>query len=188
MSRIGKKPIPIPEGVEVQIEDSRVRVKGPKGELGITLRPEINADVKEGQIVIAPRKELSLKQDKRVPAFWGLTRALISNMVSGVSHGFEKKLEIIGIGYKASLDGEDLILNIGFTHPVKIKAAPGIKFSVDKSVITVSGTDKQLVGETAAKIRKVRKPEPYKGKGIRYMGEHVRRKLGKRAATGTAAK
>ena len=178
MSRIGKKPIKIPEAVEVKIKDGKVNVKGPKGELNLVLRPEIKVETKEGQIFVTPQIET-----KQTKAFWGLTRALLQNMVKGVTESYEKKLEIEGVGYKANLEGQDLVLNVGFSHPVKIKAPDGIKFSVDKNTITVNGIDKGLVGQTAAKIKKVRPPEPYKGKGIRYAGEHIKRKVGKKAAT-----
>lgn len=178
MSRVGKKPILIPEGVDVKIEGQKVIVKGPRGELFREVRPEIRVSLENGKILVAPEKET-----KQTKAFWGLTRALLSNMLKGLTEGFEKKLEIKGIGYRANLEGDQLVLNMGFTLPVKIKAPEGIKFLVEKNIITVSGIDKELVGEIAAKIRAVRPPEPYKGKGIRYMGEQIRRKLGKRAVT-----
>lgn len=186
MSRVGRKPILIPEGVEVKTEGYETKIKGPKGELFIKIRPEIKIETKssskkgekEKQILVSPQKET-----KKTRAFWGLTRALLFNAVQGVTKGYEKKLEIQGIGYRASIDGHDLILQIGFTHPIKIPAPKGINFSVEKNIITVSGIDKGLVGELAAKIRKVRPPEPYKGKGIRYLGEVVKRKAGKKAVT-----
>lgn len=175
MSRIGKKPILIPDGVEVKIEGQKVRVSGPKGEISREVRPEVKVAVEE--------KNIMVRAGDDAKALWGLTRALLFNMVKGVTEGYEKKLEIEGVGYRASLEGEDLVLSVGFTQPVKIKRPEGIKFSLEKNVITVSGIDKELVGQTAATIRKVRPPEPYKGKGIRYQGEQVRRKLGKRAVT-----
>ena len=178
MSRVGKKPIQIPQGVEVKISGQKVMVRGPKGELSREVRPEIGVEVKEGKILVSPKIET-----KKTKALWGLTRALIANMIKGVTEGYEKKLEIEGIGFRASVEGENLVLSVGFTHPVKIKAPEGIKFSVEKNIITVSGTDKELVGQMAAKIRAIRPPEPYKGKGIRYVGERVRRKVGKKAAT-----
>ncbi|PIS39776.1 MAG: 50S ribosomal protein L6 [Candidatus Nealsonbacteria bacterium CG08_land_8_20_14_0_20_38_20] len=181
MSRIGKKPILIPEGVEVKIEGQKVIIKGPKGELSRQIRPEICLEVKENKIFVAPQME-----SKKTKAFWGLTRSLIFNMVKGVKEEYEKKLEIEGLGYKASLEGKDLVLSVGFTNPVKIMAREGIKFSVEKNVIVVSGFDKELVGQLAAKIKKTRPPEPYKGKGIRYFKEVIRRKEGKKAATTTA--
>ncbi len=178
MSRIGKKPILIPEGVEVKVSDNKVVVKGPKGELEQEIRPEIRVNIKEAKIFV-----LSQGESKKVKALWGLTRALLANMVKGVTQGYEKKLEIQGVGYRAKLEGEDLILQVGFSHPVQIKQEEGIKFSVEKNIITVSGIDKAKVGEVAAKIRAVRPPEPYKGKGIRYVGEQVRRKVGKKVVT-----
>ena len=178
MSRIGKKPIEIPKGVEVKIEDNVVIVKGPKGELQKKIRPEIKVEIKENEILVSPEKET-----KKTNAFWGLTRTLISNIIKGVTEGYEKKLEIQGVGYKANLEGEDLVLQVGFSHSVKIDKVGGIKFEVEKNIIAISGIDKELVGQVAAKIRKVRPPEPYKGKGIRYVGEEVRRKAGKKVVT-----
>lgn len=178
MSRIGKKPIEILKGVEVKVESNTVFVKGPKGELQKDVPLEIKIEIKGNEIFLSPEKET-----KRSKAFWGLFRTLIFNMIKGVTDGYEKKLEIHGVGYKANLEGEDLILLVGFSHSVKIDKVEGIKFLVEKSIITVSGIDKELVGQIAAKIRKVKKPEPYKGKGIRYLGEEVRRKTGKKAAT-----
>jgi len=178
MSRIGKKPIEILKSVEVKVENNRVIVKGPKGELQKEVPSEIKIEIKDDKIFVSPKKET-----KRTKAFWGLFRTLIFNMIKGVIDGYEKKLEIHGVGYKANLEGEDLVLLAGFSHSVKINKVEGIKFSVEKNIITVSGIDKQLVGQVAAKIRKVRPPEPYKGKGIRYLGEEVRRKSGKKVAT-----
>lgn len=178
MSRIGKKPIEIPAGIEVKIAGKQVSIKGPKGELFQKVRPEIKVETREGKIFVMV--EIETKESK---AFWGLTRALLNNMVKGVIEGYEKKLEIEGVGFRTNLEGEDLVLNVGFSHPVKIKAPQGIKFAVEKNIITVSGIDKALVSQTAANIRKVRPPEPYKGKGIRYFGEQIKRKVGKRAAT-----
>ena len=179
MSRIGKKPILIPDGVEVKVDGSNVSVKGPKGDLSLDIRNEIAVQVKEGQIIATPK--IHIKQTK---AFLGLTRALVANMVKGVSQGYEKKLEINGIGYKANLEGKDLLLFLGFTNPVKIVCPEGITISVEKNIITISGIDKYLVGQIAATIRSKKKPEPYKGKGIKYLDEIIRRKAGKKA-TGT---
>jgi large subunit ribosomal protein L6 len=176
MSRIGKKPIEIPAGVEVSVENNLVSVKGPKGELKTDIHPEIKVEKNEKEITVSPEKET-----KKSKALWGLSRALIFNMVEGVTKGYEKKLEIQGVGYRASLEGEDLVLLVGFSHPVKVQKVEGIKFIVEKNIITVSGIDKELVGQITAKIRKIKKPEPYKGKGIRYLGEQVRRKSGKKA-------
>jgi len=181
MSRVGKKLILIPENVEVKVEKEKVLVKGPKGELTRQVRPEIKVEVEEKQIKVSPAKET-----KETSAFWGLTQALISNMVEGVTKGFEKKLEIQGIGFRAELAGEGLVLYVGFSHPVQMKIPEGIKIVVEKNIVTVSGIDKELVGQVAANIRKVKKPEPYKGKGIRYLGEQVRRKVGKKVVGSTA--
>ncbi|MBZ9569357.1 50S ribosomal protein L6 [Patescibacteria group bacterium] len=194
MSRIGKKPIKIPEEVEVKINGNLVTIKGPKGEQCLKIRPEIKVEIKNyipphpsppksagpsGKIlVVTPRIET-----KKTKAFWGLTRSLLANKIFGVITGYEKKLVIEGLGFKANIEGEDLVLRVGFTHPVKIEAPQGIKFSVDKTVITVSGINKELVGQVAAKIRKVHPPEPYKGKGIKYLGEIIKRKPGKRVVT-----
>ena len=178
MSRVGKKPILIPENVEVKIEGQKVMIKGPKGELQREIRPEIKVETKNNQIFVSPQIET-----KKTKAFWGLTRALIANMIKGVTEGFEKKLEIEGLGFRALLEGNDLLLYVGFTQPIKIEAPEGIKFSVEKNIITVSGADLEKVSQVAAKIRKVKPPEPYKGKGIRYLGEVVRRKVGKKAVT-----
>ena len=196
MSRVGKKPILIPQGIDVKIEGQTIKVSGSKGELSREIRPEIKIDIKEGKIFL--RLLIETKKNK---ALWGLSRALLANMLKGVNEGYEKKLEIGGLGYKAQLPepqrrvemnevhrlpGENLLLYVGYSHPVEIKAPPGIKFSVDKNIITVSGIDKELVGETSALIRRVKPPEPYKGKGIRYLGEKIRKKMGKKAvATGT---
>jgi large subunit ribosomal protein L6 len=174
MSKIGRQPIPIPEGVEVKIEDHTITVKGPKGELSFSFHPAIK--------VVSTDNEIKVSQGtKEAKALWGTTRALIFNMVKGVTEGFKKQLEIHGVGYKAEVQDKKLILSVGFTHPVEILAPEGIEFKVEKNIITVSGIDKQLVGQIAAKIRAVKPPEPYKGKGIRYLGEHVRIKPGKKA-------
>ncbi|MBI2041764.1 MAG: 50S ribosomal protein L6 [Candidatus Nealsonbacteria bacterium] len=176
MSRIGKKPILIPQGVEVKIDGHKVTVRGPKGEISKEFRPEVDIVMEDNKIAVKVRGE-----SKLVKSLWGLTRALIFNMVNGVVAGYEKKLEIEGVGFKANIEGDSLVLNMGFSHPVKVKGQEGIKFLVEKNVITVSGTDKGSVGQMAAKIRDVKPPEPYKGKGIRYQGEQIRRKLGKKA-------
>jgi large subunit ribosomal protein L6 len=178
MSRIGKKPILIPPGVEVKVEGQKVVVKGPKGEIQREIRPEIKVELKEGKIIFSPQQET-----KKTNAFWGLTRALIFNMTKGVTDGYEKKLQIEGIGYRANIEGDSLVLKLGFSHPVKIKQPEGIKFSVEKNIVSISGIDKELVGQIAAKIRKISPPEPYKGKGIRYFGEVVKRKAGKKVVT-----
>ena len=178
MSRIGKKPIEIPKGIEVKIEEDLVKIKGPKGELSRKIRPEIKVEIKNEKILVSPQIET-----KKTKAFWGLTRTLLANNIKGVIEGYEKKLQIEGLGYKAEIEGENLILRVGFSHPVEIKAHSGIKLSVDKNIITIFGIDKELVGQVAAKIRKVKPPEHYKGKGIRYLGEIVKIKPGKKVAT-----
>ncbi len=175
MSRIGKKPILIPENVEIKIEGQNIIVKGPRGELQREIRPEIKLEVEKDKILVVPQKKT-----KETKAFWGMTRALVFNMIKGVVEGYEKKLQLEGVGYKANLEGEELVLQVGFSHPVKIEKPEGVNFSVEKNIIIVSGINKELVGQIAAKIRKVRPPEPYKGKGIRYVGEEVRRKAGKK--------
>lgn len=186
MSRIGKKPILIPEGVKIEVRDQKILISGPKGNLERTIRPEVKAEIKDGQFLVSA-KDLSLRrqESKRVKAFLGLTRALIFGMVEGVVKGHEKRLEIEGIGYKAALEGQDLMLKVGFSHQVKIKAQPGIKFSIEKNIIIVSGVDKEAVSQIASKIRKVQPPEPYKGKGIKYSGEVVNRKEGKKVVATT---
>jgi large subunit ribosomal protein L6 len=181
MSRVGKKPILIPQGIDVKIEGQTIKVSGPKGELSREIRPEIKIDIKDEKILL--HAGIETKKNK---ALWGLSRALLANMLKGVNEGYEKKLEIQGLGYKAQLSEENLLLYVGYSHPVEIKAPPGIKFSVDKNIITVSGIDKELVGETSAVIRRMKPPEPYKGKGIKYLGEKIKKKMGKKAvAAGT---
>jgi len=176
MSRIGKKLIELPQGVSVEITEREIKVKGPKGELKREIHPEIKIEQKDGKILVAPKAELS----KKGRGLWGLYRALVQNMVEGVSRGFEKKLEIEGVGFKAAVEGDTLVLNLGFTNPVKIKKLEGVNFLVEKNVITVSGSDKEKVGFMAALIRKQKKAEPYKGKGIKYQEEKIRRKEGKK--------
>src|SRR5919108_1456164 len=177
MSRIGKQPIPVPDGVEVAIEPELVRVKGPKGELQEAVARDIGVKQEDGQIVVTRPTD---RGEHR--ALHGLTRSLIANMVEGVTGGFEKRLEIVGVGYRATLKGSDLELALGFSHPVNVPAPTGIEFEVPApNRIVVRGIDKELVGEVAANIRKIRKPEPYKGKGVRYEGEYVRKKAGKAA-------
>ena len=177
MSRIGKHPIPVPAGVEVSIEGNHIRVKGPKGELDYDFNTMMNVVFEDGQIVVTRPDD-----SRQAKSFHGLTRTLIANMVEGVSNGFQKKLELVGVGYRAALKGSNLEMQLGYSHPVIVEPPAGITFEVpDQTHIVVNGADKQQVGETAAVIRKWRKPEPYKGKGIRYEGEVVRRKLGKAA-------
>ncbi len=177
MSRIGKQPIPVPDGVTVQVEPELVRVKGPKGELSERVARDLSVEQQDGEIVVTRPSE---RGEHR--ALHGLTRSLIANMVQGVTEGFEKRLEIQGVGYRAQLRGRDLELALGYSHPVPVEAPEGIEFEVPAPTeVVVRGISKQAVGEVAAQIRKKRPPEPYKGKGIRYRGEHVVRKVGKRA-------
>ena len=177
MSRIGKQPITVPAGVDVTIDGNTVTVKGPKGELTRSF-PEIMIIKREGDDIIVERPDDS----RDAKAFHGLVRTLIANMVEGTANGFSKKLQLVGVGYRAELKGKDLEMQLGFSHPVLVEAPENITFEVpSQTEIIVSGPSKEQVGQVAANIRKWRKPEPYKGKGIRYEGEHVRRKLGKAA-------
>jgi len=178
MSRIGKKSIQITPGVEVKLLNGIIEVKGPKGFLKMTPVSEVEVLIEEKEIKINPK----INDDNKSRALWGLTRTLIANMIEGVTKGFEKKMEINGVGFKARVEGKDLILDVGFSHPVKIPAPENISFLVEKNIITVSGIDKELVGQISASIRRIRSPEPYKGKGIKYTTEIIRKKLGKKAA------
>jgi len=177
MSRIGRKPVPIPQGVKVQVTDGTVRAEGPKGKLSQPVPAPLSAKV-EGNVLVIARPD----DDRHVRALHGLTRALMANMVAGVKDGFERKLEIVGIGYRAQMQGKAIQLALGYSHPVIFPLPEGITAEIDKQVaITLRGADKALLGQTAAKLRALRKPDPYKGKGIRYLGEYVRRKVGKKA-------
>jgi large subunit ribosomal protein L6 len=176
MSRIGKKPVELPSGVQATVEGQTVTVKGPKGQLAWTLADEIEPKLDGQQLVLATRSDSA-----RAQAMWGLSRSLVNNMVVGVTEGFERTLELVGVGYRAAMKGQTLSMQLGFSHDVEIKPPPGISFAVPRQTeIRVSGIDKQLVGEITARIRRVRPPEPYKGKGVRYAGEQVRRKEGKK--------
>jgi large subunit ribosomal protein L6 len=176
MSRIGKKAITIPAGVTVTLEGQTVGVKGPKGQLSWTVVDDIAVAQEGDEIRFTPRND-----SQRARGMWGLSRTLVANMVQGVTQGYERTLELVGVGYRAAMRGQNLLLQLGFSHDVDMPAPPGISFAVPKQTeIRVSGIDKQLVGEIAARIRKVRPPEPYKGKGVRYAGEKVRRKEGKK--------
>jgi len=180
MSRIGKNPIAIPAGVEVKIEGAMIEVKGPKGVLTQVIHPLVKVEKVENSVIVKIQDE----SDRSQGALWGLFGSLIKNMIAGVTEGFVKKLEINGVGMKAAVSGKNLILNVGFSHPVEFAIPQGTEITVEGNVITVSGIDKQLVGETAAQIRKIKKVEPYKGKGIKYVGEQFIRKAGKAAAKG----
>ena len=176
MSRIGKKTVPIPAGVTLTLEGQTVTVKGPKGELSWTVVDEIEVTRGDDGVSFAPRNET-----QRARAMWGLSRTLVANMVHGVTQGYEEVLELVGVGYRAAMKGRALSMQLGFSHDVEIPPPEGITFATPRQTeIRVSGVDKQLVGETAARIRKIRPPEPYKGKGVRYAGEKVRRKEGKK--------
>lgn len=178
MSRIGKMPIEIKAGVTVSIDSGQIKVSGPKGELTQEIHPAVKVVQEDGKILVQP------KDTKDSSSFQGLTRTLIANMVTGVTDGFEKKLVFQGVGYRASVQGRDLTMSLGFSHPVIYTPKEGIEIKVEKNTIIVSGIDKQMVGQVASEIRSLKKPEPYKGKGIRYEGEKIRRKAGKAAAKG----
>jgi len=176
MSRIGKKAVATPSGVAVTLDGQAISVKGPKGQLAWTVPEEIAITHEGGEISLSPREET-----QRARAMWGLSRTLVDNMVEGVTKGFERNLELVGVGYRAAMKGSSLSLQLGFSHDVDLKAPEGITFTVAKPTeVKVSGIDKQAVGEMAARIRRIRPPEPYKGKGVRYAGEVVRRKEGKK--------
>lgn len=182
MSRIGRKPIPIPANVDVKIEDGVVTVKGAKGTLSQKIHSNMTVEIKDGEVYVTRPND-----EKENRSLHGLTRTLIANMVEGVTNGFKKELEVNGVGFRVQKQGNDLVMNIGYSHPVVISEVPGITIDVPApNRIVVSGPDKQMVGQFAAEIRKKRPPEPYKGKGIRYADEHVRRKEGKAGVKGTA--
>jgi large subunit ribosomal protein L6 len=184
VSRVGRLPIPLPKDVQVQIDGQHVRVKGPKGELERGFDSRMSIELQEQKVTVSRASD-----NRDVRALHGLTRALLANMVAGVSAGFRKSLEIVGVGYRGEIQGEDLVLQVGFSHPVRFPAPKGIKLVVEQGnrIIHVDGIDRELVGEVAAKIRAVRKPEPYKGVGIRYVGEYVRRKSGKAGKVAAAS-
>lgn len=175
MSRIGKKPIELPNGVKAELQGLALKVIGPKGSLSVVLHPRVKVNVAEKEVTVDVEK----KEDKFERSLWGLTRSLIANAVHGVVSGFEKKLEIVGVAYRGAVAGKKLTLSLGFSHPVEVEIPEGLSAAIDKNIITISGIDKQLVGEFAANIRALKKPEPYKGKGIKYADEVVRRKAGK---------
>lgn len=185
MSRIGKKPVKVPQDVTINLAGTVVEVTGPKGKLSTEFRREVSIKVEGGNIVVE-----RVSDSPKAKSLHGLSRTLVENMVLGVSKGWNKGLELVGVGYRVALEGTTLVLNVGFSHPVKVPAPAGITFEVvDNTKINIKGIDKQLVGEIAAQIRRVRPPEPYKGKGIKYIGEVIRRKAGKAAkAAGGPAK
>lgn len=185
MSRIGKQPVIIPAGVTVEIKDTTVKIKGPKGELEQTFHPNMKIEVQDGKIIVT--RDSQEKFDK---ALHGLTRNLCANMIEGVTKGFQKKLEIVGVGYRAQTNKNKITLTLGFSHPVEYTASKDVEFKQEeenKNIITINCIDKQTLGEVAAKIRSFKKPEPYKGKGIRYLGERIVKKAGKAAGAGATA-
>jgi large subunit ribosomal protein L6 len=177
MSKLAKKPVSVLEGVNVAFDQNVVKANGPKGSLSFIIPNGIDVKLAEGRLMVS----LKDKNNKELKPSLGLTRAMISNMITGVAKGFEKKLEVSGVGYRAQVDGRDLTISVGFSHPVKIAGIDGLNFAVNENIITVSGADKDLVGNMAAKIRFIKPPEPYKGKGIKYQNEKIRRKVGKAA-------
>ncbi len=182
MSRIGKRPVAVSKGIKIDKKDGKIKISGPKGELSAAMPSSIAIDIKENEIVLTRSSDVKLQK-----ALHGTWRALISNMVKGVSEGFQRKLEIVGVGYKAELKGKKLQLALGYSHPILFEPPAGIKVEVPQPTnMIVSGIDKQLVGQVAAKLRSFRPPEPYKGKGVKYEGEYIRRKAGKAAATAGA--
>lgn len=175
MSRIGKMPVPVPSGVSIDIDGRSVKVKGPKGELNRDFHERVSISLDEADAIVE-----RVDDTRESRALHGLSRALLANMVEGVSEGYKKELEVVGVGYRAALKGRDLEMQLGFSHPVSYSAPDGITFEVPEATkIVITGIDKELVGQVAANIRKIRPPEPYKGKGVRYAGEHIRRKAGK---------
>jgi large subunit ribosomal protein L6 len=179
MSRLGKNPIEILDGVEIKLEDKRLNFKGPKGVLELPVLEYVKVELKEKELLLSTTKE-----SKQARSNWGTMAALIKNTILGVKEGYEKTLQIVGVGYRGSMEGTSLVLSVGFSHQVKYPAPEGITLSIDKNnIVKVEGIDKYLVGEVAAKIRRIKKPEPYKGKGIRYTDEVVRRKVGKKAVS-----
>lgn len=174
MSRIGKQPVEIPSGVEVKLSEQAVEVKGPKGQLSTPTHPLVGYEMEDGKVVLTRKDE-----SRKARAQHGLRRALLANCVHGVNKGYEKTLEVIGVGYKVQVQGQNVVLNVGFSHPVDFPLPKGIEAKVEGSKLTIMGVDKEAVGEVAAKIRRVRPPEPYKGKGIKYLDEQIKRKAGK---------
>jgi len=181
MSRVGKQTIELPSGVEVKVDNNHLSVKGPKGQLEMDIIPVVSVKVEEVDGKKVVNSTVKNPDSKNERAFWGLTQSLIANMVKGVTDGYEKQLEVVGVGYKVLGSGKKITLNVGYSHSVDYDMPEGIEAKVEKNLITVSGIDKQQVGQVAAEIRKIRKPEPYKGKGIKYVDEVIRRKAGKAA-------
>lgn len=178
MSRIGKKPITIPDGIEANLQNNRLEIKGPKGVLNLAVNREVGVEIKDKEIIVS-----KIGKSKKAPAIWGLTRALISNIIAGAKDGYKKQLELQGVGYRMSVQGKKINLALGFSHPVVVDVPEGLEAKIEESnILTISGIDKQQVGQFAADVRKLKEVEPYKGKGFRYVGEHVRRKMGKKAA------
>lgn len=175
MSRVGKKPVVIPQGVTVELKENTLTVKGPKGSLKLEVHPKVQVVIADNELTVNVAKQ----DNKKERALWGLFRALIQNLVDGVTKGFEKKLEVNGVGFKVALQGTKLVMALGFSHPVEVEIPQDITAAVEKNVITISGSDKQRVGQFAAEIRELKKPEPYKGKGIKYSDEVILRKAGK---------
>jgi len=182
MSRIGKKVRVIPAGVQAEVKQGQLIIKGPKGELKLAIHPRVTISVNDGKIMVSVVNQ----ENKSDRALWGTFSSIVGNMLTGVTNGFKKELEINGVGYKASMSGNTLVLDVGYSHPVKFNPVAGVKLSVDKNIITVEGFDKYAVGETAAQIRAIKKVEPYKGKGIKYTTEVPRRKAGKTAGKAAA--
>jgi len=180
MSRVGKYPVEVPQNVSIKSDDCTVIAEGPKGTLSTEVGVSFKVDIQENEVWILPKEEITLTQDMK--AYWGLYRSLVSNIIKGVAEGYSKYLNVEGVGYRARLEEDTLILNLGYSHEVTVKAPEGITFSVENNQITVSGIDKQLVGQVAADVRAKRPPEPYKGKGIRYSDEQIRIKEGKTAS------
>ena len=178
MSKIGQLPIQIPNGVTIDIAGKTVNVSGPKGKLSIVVNDLIGLKQEEGNLLVSVSKET-----KFAKSIWGTTRKLISNMVKGVTEGWSKQLELIGTGYRAEVQGNILVLTVGYSHPIKVEAPEGVSFKVEKGIITVEGPDRQIIGQVSANIRSARPPEPYKGKGVKYVDEIIRRKAGKAAKT-----
>ncbi len=186
MSRVGKKPVILPNGITAELKDNTLTIKGGKGSLTMTVHPKVTVEIKDNEVSV----DVAKKEDKREKALWGLSRALVQNMVDGLEKGYSKQLDVVGVGFKAEVRGKDLVLNLGFSHPIEFPIPEGIEVKAEKdpakvtiqqyqTTITLTGIDKQLVGQVAANIRELKKPEPYKGKGIRYSDENILRKAGK---------